>query len=66
MRDQAVQIAREADVVVAFVGLSPSLEGEEMPVQLEGFHGGDRSKIDLPQCRKICCRLWPRRASRWS
>ena len=40
MRDQAVQAARQADVVVAFVGLSPSLEGEEMPVQLEGFHGG--------------------------
>jgi beta-glucosidase len=49
MRDQAVQAARQADVIVAFVGLSPSLEGEEMPVQLEGFHGGDRTKIDLPQ-----------------
>ena len=48
MRDQAVQTARQADVVVAFVGLSPSLEGEEMPVQLEGFHGGDRTKINLP------------------
>jgi beta-glucosidase len=48
MRDQAVAIARQADVVVAFVGLSPSLEGEEMPVQLDGFHGGDRTKISLP------------------
>ena len=48
MRDQAVEIARQADVVVAFVGLSPSLEGEEMPVHLEGFSGGDRTKIDLP------------------
>ncbi len=52
MRDQAVQIARQADVVVAFVGLSPSLEGEEMPVQLEGFHGGDRTKINLPQLQE--------------
>jgi beta-glucosidase len=49
MRNQAVEIARKADVVVAFVGLSPSLEGEEMPVQLEGFHGGDRTSIALPQ-----------------
>jgi beta-glucosidase len=48
LRDQAVQIAKQADVVVAFVGLSPSLEGEEMPVHLEGFSGGDRTKIGLP------------------
>jgi beta-glucosidase len=52
MRDQAVQIARQADVVVAFVGLSPSLEGEEMPVQLEGFRGGDRTRINLPQLQE--------------
>jgi beta-glucosidase len=52
MRDQAVQTARQADVVVAFVGLSPSLEGEEMPVQLEGFRGGDRTKIGLPQLQE--------------
>ena len=49
MRTQAVAVARQADVVVAFVGLSPSLEGEEMPVQLDGFHGGDRTKIGMPQ-----------------
>ncbi|HTZ59400.1 MAG TPA: glycoside hydrolase family 3 C-terminal domain-containing protein [Acidobacteriaceae bacterium] len=49
MRDQAVQTAKQGDLVVAFMGLSPSLEGEEMPVHLEGFSGGDRTKIDLPQ-----------------
>ena len=48
LREQAVRIAKQADVVVAFVGLSPSLEGEEMPVHLEGFSGGDRTKISLP------------------
>ncbi len=52
LRDQAVQVARQADVVVAFVGLSPSLEGEEMPVHLEGFNGGDRTKINLPQLQE--------------
>ena len=52
MRDQAVEVAHQADVVVAFVGLSPSLEGEEMPVHLEGFSGGDRTKIDLPQLQE--------------
>lgn len=48
LRDQALEVAKKADVVVAFVGLSPSLEGEEMPVHLEGFSGGDRTTINLP------------------
>ena len=48
LREEAIKIARRADVVVAFVGLSPGLEGEEMPVHVEGFVGGDRSTIDLP------------------
>ncbi len=48
LRDQAVEAAKQSDVVIAFVGLSPSLEGEEMPVKLEGFSGGDRTAIDLP------------------
>jgi beta-glucosidase len=30
------------------VGLSPLLEGEEMPVHVEGFSGGDRTDIKLP------------------
>ncbi len=45
---EAIKIAQEADVVLLFMGLSPRLEGEEMPVQVEGFHGGDRVRIDLP------------------
>ena len=48
LRDEAVQAAKQSDVVIAFVGLSPSLEGEEMPVKLLGFSGGDRTAIDLP------------------
>ena len=47
-RDQAVAAAKDSDVTIAFVGLSPSLEGEEMPVKLEGFSGGDRTAINLP------------------
>ena len=46
--DEAVARANEADVVVAFVGLSPELEGEEMPIKIDGFAGGDRTSIDLP------------------
>ena len=48
LRDEAVQAAKQADVVVAFVGLSSELEGEEMPIHVEGFAGGDRTSIDLP------------------
>ena len=47
-REAAVAAAKQADVVIAFVGLSPELEGEEMPVHVEGFDGGDRTSIELP------------------
>jgi beta-glucosidase len=46
--DEAVARANEADVVVAFVGLSPELEGEEMNIKIDGFSGGDRTSLDLP------------------
>jgi len=48
LRAEAVAVARQADVVIAVMGLSPQLEGEEMPVSLEGFEGGDRTDIVLP------------------
>ena len=50
--DPAVQLARQADVVVMCLGLSPRLEGEEMPVQVEGFRGGDRVTLGLPQVQE--------------
>jgi beta-glucosidase len=49
LRQQAVDLAKRADVVVAVVGISPRLEGEEMPIHIPGFSGGDRTSIDLPQ-----------------
>jgi beta-glucosidase len=45
----AVAAARNADLVVAVVGITSRLEGEEMPVDLPGFIGGDRTSLDLPQ-----------------
>lgn len=47
--DEAVARAKEADVVVAFVGLSPQLEGEEMRIKIDGFNGGDRTSLNLPE-----------------
>ena len=38
----------QTDVVVAAVGLTSDIEGEEMPLAIEGFAGGDRTTLDLP------------------
>jgi len=38
----------DADAIVFAGGISPQLEGEEMPVNYPGFNGGDRSSILLP------------------
>lgn len=38
----------DADVIVAAVGLTSDLEGEEMPVKVDGFAGGDKTSLDLP------------------
>jgi beta-glucosidase len=46
---QALEAAERADIVVLVMGLSPNLEGEEMPVQVPGFAGGDRTDINLPR-----------------
>ncbi len=52
MRNEAVRAAQQADIVVTFVGLSPNLEGEEMPIQVPGFSGGDRTDIGLPRAQQ--------------
>jgi beta-glucosidase len=50
--EEAVAAAKQADVVVAVVGLTSELEGEEMPVHVEGFSGGDRTLLDLPAAQE--------------
>ena len=46
---QAVDFAKRADAVVAVVGITPQLEGEEMQTNAAGFSGGDRMSLDLPR-----------------
>jgi beta-glucosidase len=41
--------ARNADAVVAVVGITSKLEGEEMKVNVPGFRGGDRTSLNLPE-----------------
>jgi len=45
----AIAAAKNADVVVAVLGITSQLEGEEMPVTEDGFKGGDRTSLDLPK-----------------
>jgi len=49
---QAVATAKKADIVVLVLGLNERLEGEEMNVHIEGFSGGDRTKLDLPETQR--------------
>jgi beta-glucosidase len=44
-----VTAAQNADVVLAVVGITSELEGEEMNVNEPGFKGGDRTSLDLPE-----------------
>ncbi|RDS84509.1 glucan 1,4-alpha-glucosidase [Dyella monticola] len=46
--DQALDDARQADVVIYVGGLTSELEGEEMKVNYPGFSGGDRTDLRLP------------------
>ncbi len=36
-------------MAVAFIGLNPNLEGEEMQVNVPGFQGGDRTDLKIPE-----------------
>lgn len=45
----AARTAEGADVIFFVGGLAPTVEGEEMKVALDGFKGGDREKIELPE-----------------
>ena len=49
---KSVNAVRNADVVVFVGGISPSLEGEEMGVDLPGFKKGDRTSIELPEVQR--------------
>jgi beta-glucosidase len=46
------EIVRKAEVIIAVLGLTSGLEGEEMPINIPGFSGGDRTNIDLPQVQR--------------
>ncbi len=49
LTQEAVDAARKSDVVIAVVGLTAQLEGEESENSAPGFFGGDRVDLDLPR-----------------
>jgi beta-glucosidase len=49
---EAERAVAASDVTVAFVGLSPDVEGEELHVDVPGFDGGDRTDIGLPATQR--------------
>ena len=50
--EEAVKAVRESEVSVLVLGISARLEGEEMPVHVEGFRGGDRTDLSLPKSQE--------------
>ena len=52
MTHKAVDAAKQADAVILVLGLSQRLEGEEMPIKIDGFLGGDRTSINLPSSQE--------------
>jgi beta-glucosidase len=49
LKAEALDKVRQSDAVVMVMGITPSIEGEEMDVQVPGFRGGDRTEIALPE-----------------
>ena len=47
-----LQNAKNSDVIIYVGGITARLEGEEMPVQIDGFHKGDRTNLQLPKAQK--------------
>ena len=52
LKAEAVEAAKKADVIIMCMGITPRLEGEEMRVSIDGFRGGDRTRIDLPDVQQ--------------
>jgi beta-glucosidase len=50
--EEALEAARNADVIVFVGGLTGDVEGEEMDVSYPGFAGGDRTDLRIPSSQR--------------
>ncbi len=55
--DALLEKLKNIDVVIFAGGISSQLEGEQMPVDLPGFKGGDRTDIELPEIQRNCLKV---------
>jgi beta-glucosidase len=58
--DSLIERLKGVDRVVFAGGISAMLEGEQMPVELPGFKGGDRTDIELPEIQRECIKALKR------
>ena len=49
---EALDAALKSDVVIFCGGISAELEGEEMPLVIDGFSHGDRTHLNLPKVQE--------------
>ncbi len=49
---QIIDQLKDVNKVIFCGGISAALEGEEMPVDIDGFKGGDRTHIELPKVQR--------------
>jgi beta-glucosidase len=52
LKKDAIDIAKQADVVIMCMGLTSRLEGEEMDIDIDGFDHGDRTRLRLPDVQE--------------
>lgn len=52
LRKEALVAAQKADVIIFCGGITANLEGEEMPLEIDGFSHGDRTHINLPRIQE--------------
>ena len=50
--DNVIGRLEGAEIVIFAGGISPRIEGEEMPVEIPGFDRGDRTSIELPAVQR--------------
>ena len=52
LKKEAIDVAKESDVILMFMGLTARLEGEEMDIEIDGFDHGDRTQLTLPKVQE--------------
>lgn len=52
LKAEALEVAKKANVIIMCMGITPRLEGEELRLTIDGFRGGDRTRLDLPDVQQ--------------